>query len=608
MAISDGFDFDPARRPGIPGIDVNERPMSNADAKLFGRPAPDPTNPSFSKGPASPEAVRYAEGLRANPAPAPAGAAPPAPATPYQRGVGIGRQVGQFLDKPVVRGASRLVGIVGTANSGFGAVNDFQSGNVAGGVENALDAAASAGGSGAFGPAGVGLGIAYGGGKLAGTGIYNALGDTTKEGIGRFLNRGAQLFGGGVDDSALRALNQKGLAATPADAAGIRAGGGGAGRPPTPTNNIPGAPQGPGSDYAPGLAAVQAALIQEREAAKGSGFGGGGNVISGQGLRAGSPTLDAQVAAARAAAAARGESTDLDKPGGVTTLGGDGFGILSKAYQDQRNASFNLSSINPETRRAGEKQLADFNAQKLQESKTRGDLQAEGIRAGVSLRGQDITARGQDIDSADKRFTSAATLEGNRARLQFDLNKDSRDFGLRRETEDRQARQSSQESLRKRLESMNVTEDKDGNAVVDRRAVAEQEAGIQGFLKSKAAEARVKGRPDIAEQIEKQGVDTLGPQQFSEVTQALKLKSIARDSAGIGAFSGQFIESGDPSGYRIVGETTSAAGVPLYKLANGTTVPKRKVDFDKGGNAVIPNIIGNNRSNAFTDIGQPVGR
>jgi hypothetical protein len=233
------------------------------------------------------------------------------------------------------------------------------------------------------------------------------------------------------------------------------------------------------------------------------------------------------------------------------------------------------------------------------------------IKDATDRRGQDMISqtalRGQGSVLQGHMLTNQlAQMEHQRAQANSDRTYalEAQKYGTETAQKNETARNASSDAYNKEVTAGFTTKDDKGNEVVDKQQVAAHMAGGQAMIADAIAKARATGHGDIADRIEKEGFASLGPKQKQQITQGLAMKQLVQASHGSGPGTGNFIESPNPMDYAIVGQTTGAFGNPLYKTHNGSTVPTRAVNWDKGGNMILPNSVGNHPVKNFTAIGQ----
>lgn len=278
-----------------------------------------------------------------------------------------------------------------------------------------------------------------------------------------------------------------------------------------------------------------------------------------------------------------------------------------------------------------------------QQARNQTDLRGQDLTYGATTRGQDVQERGQDVSSGTERYVADQHLRGAMAPIQRQMYIQrltsqisqaaggdpvkaaqlAGQYGLPEVADQFQrlatgaqalgttaaaSRDAGQAAYEKQVEGQYTTPDpKTGAPTVDHAAVAEHLQGTQAAISALAAHARASGNAQAAAQLEKQGINALDENDRQQISQGIALKRLTEQNHGVGPTSGTYVESPNPLDYRIVGQATNALGTPVYKLANGSTIPQRAVNYDKGGNLILPNSFGNHRSRNFTAIGQPGG-
>lgn len=414
-----------------------------------------------------------------------------------------------------------------------------------------------------------------------------------------------------------------------------------------------------------GASDVPAQVGQPATAAPGSDVTRMGNSYSGGDI-AGDITINGKapgggfmtVPAASLTGGLRGSGGGSDSPppgGGYTAIGSPSAGVMSprdlRAYADNQpqsvgdrlfaSAGHGGNSINRMHATTEATRAANENTNAQERNQT--DLRGQDISAGVAQGAQGVQARGQDIGADTEHYVADQHLRGAMAPIQRAMymqrmtSQISRaaggdpvraaqmaaQYGLPEVADQFQklatgqqalgtsaaaSRDSGQAAYEKQVEGQYTAPDpKTGQPVVDHAAVAEHMQGTQAAISALAKHARQTGNSDAAAQLEKSGINALDENDRQQISQGIALKRLTQENHGVGPTSGTYVDSPNPLDYRIVGQATNATGTPVYKLANGSTIPQRAVNYDKGGNLILPNSWGNHRSTQFTAIGQPGG-
>ncbi len=519
------------------------------------------------------------------------------------------RLIGSVMNNPLAQGVIRPLAGFTALSDAADAKKNLDAGNTAGALDSGLSS--GAGFLSAMAPgAASGVGTAYLGGHLIGTGIDKALqmsktGQGVRDWIGGKVNNVANMFGGGVDGSRVDAAESF-VRGGPAIAPG---GAPGAVKPSSlPQASYSNEGRNPGMRFGPTPPASPFTDSNEngsigkivRDGNKFSGVNIGFNGPAGQpseGFRQDQLEL-ARNAAERAA-------TPM---GGVTGIGTRGGSMLDDLV-NKHNASkgVDMAGLSPYDRAMMTQQQRTTD--KANNVSMRGqDITAQGqvINAQTAARGQDnmltaqregnqVSMRGQDISAGTAlsgQQNSARIAAAQAAREQW--NKD-RDHGANQDRLTFEQRQQSDKDLTTQLGSMLTTKDDKGNNVTDHAAVAEHKAGITAFLEGKIREAQSvpPSSPDyakaqaLAERLQKEGPRALGPDRVQQLVAQLSAKKAnAENASSWNPLKGVQVDSSDPAAYNIVGKEKNLIFPDQYIHANGARTPSQVIDR-KGGSPVF---------------------
>jgi hypothetical protein len=224
----------------------------------------------------------------------------------------------------------------------------------------------------------------------------------------------------------------------------------------------------------------------------------------------------------------------------------------------------------------------------------------------VTLRGQDVTAGTQRATSQAAARTATANAAATKAQQDRTYELDVAKFGQEKAKTMFDQRDQADKSLTSKLESMFTTKDDKGNPIVDKERVAGHKAGVTSYIGDMIDKLRSvpRGSPDYdaaqnkAQELQSRGVSALGEDRLQKLIAQLEVKQRSEAASGGGPFSGSHVDSADPSGYDVVGQDNGLFQ-DQYRLRNGAKVPTRALDYQRGGNAILPNSWGDNTTNRF---------
>jgi hypothetical protein len=224
---------------------------------------------------------------------------------------------------------------------------------------------------------------------------------------------------------------------------------------------------------------------------------------------------------------------------------------LQSLAAEQRNASLRADT---DTSIAGMRERGDMARANLgaQTQRAINERQVE-----LGLRGQDITREGHMINA-----------QGQRARLNYDVTKDQRDYATGRADKDFDQRQTREKQLQSNIEAMTMGTDNDGKPVVNPRAAAEVRQGID------RAVARLGAN----------GVHDLGPRAEQQLMAASTLMKTMRENAGWLPWQPDKLKSIDPLDLTALKVMPNGDRMITRKdsKAMGQTIPARFFQTEEG--------------------------
>lgn len=318
----------------------------------------------------------------------------------------------------------------------------------------------------------------------------------------------------------------------------------------------------------------------------------------------------------------RGDIIQLDTSGDAPSDGRVRTQLLPSSYRSLSESPSAPSLLNARPQAGSFIEEVRNNVRRRQGDRSRGlDIQEDANIRGdrATLRGQDVAVRGQDITARGQDLTYGSSLYGhdlsaNTARAQAlrdQFNKD-RDYMRGVSNDAFSQREEADKGLTSKLESMFTTKDDKGNTVPDRDLVASHKAGITSYIGNALAslEKVPPTSPDYAQSqraaaaLREKGAAGLGEDRLQKLIAQLEVQRRSADaSSGINPLKGRHVDSSNPEDYAITGVEPGVLQ-DQYILKGGGRVPTRVLDYDKGGNAILPNFIGNSPTRRFDIIKQ----
>lgn len=215
--------------------------------------------------------------------------------------------------------------------------------------------------------------------------------------------------------------------------------------------------------------------------------------------------------------------------------------------------------------------------------------------ANVSLRGQDL-----NYDSA--MYGHQITGAANRARLGYEMGKDRRDYGLRaaefgqkQQEDNRVAGEAADKALQSNLESRYRTTDKNGNSVPDATKIGAYRSAVNATLPGLIGQLQATGDPQAiakAQELSHRGVAALDPQDHARLQQLFDRRDRMSAARGLGPNQGTFSQSDNLLDYQ---QKPGAAGVEHRTFGgNRIVTPAGSVSIrdlqynDAPANAIFP--------------------
>lgn len=298
------------------------------------------------------------------------------------------------------------------------------------------------------------------------------------------------------------------------------------------------------------------------------------NVDGGQdfGSNTGSPSAQnigaAQALSDKYGAAARGGLRDgTGSPGGFTVLGPSGGPDLrDPAYLAERAHQMDVQ--------AGMKGMSNRQRAALMQSQEGNQTQRDiatmnnATSRENTARTVGATLRGQDLSYDSSMLGHQLTAANARARLQYDMGKDNRDYGLRtaefgqKRSEAAFAQsQKASEELQKNLEARFRTTDAKGNNVPDAGKIADYRTAVQATVPALVQQLEASGNPQAiakAQDLRQRGVAALEPDDHQRLQQLFDMRDRMAQAKGIGPNQGTYAHSDNLLDYQ---QLPGAAGV-----------------------------------------------
>jgi hypothetical protein len=316
----------------------------------------------------------------------------------------------------------------------------------------------------------------------------------------------------------------------------------------------------------------------------------------------GGPDLSGELHAARLAAVARGEdpSAVSTGPQNLSVMSGSVRGlrfadeVASAPTADEMvKSGMSPAQANAALAARGAAAASERNAARNAGVTMRGqDIQARNneIDSAVSLRGQDVQTRGQDM-TAKTAAASARAEQANKDRAyQLDVQK----FGVDVAEKNRAAASTADEAVQKSLESRFRTKDAKGNDVADTAKAGQYRAALSATLPQLITQLEAKGTPEAlakAKQIRSRGASALEPGDHDGLQQLFDTRERMRESRGMGPNAGTFAESDNLLDYKQTGTEKRMFGGDRVKTNAGSVSVNDLRYADGPANALLPDMF-----------------
>lgn len=554
----------------------------------------------------SAEARAFTASGAASNAPPPGAAPKPTPpgGLRYQAGHKLGSIAAEVAANPHFKTAvkygvplAKAVGVGGALYQGSKTADDIDAGNYAGAVDHAgLATASLAGvGSGPLGAARAGwAGAAYLGGHMAGTQIRKNMDDTQNDGVGYAVNELLRKSGNmvgqkwGVDDSAMLAIRDNGINATPADAEKYRAARTQAPVPaPHATATTANEDAAPPAAAAPSLRAPAAAPVDwaarkaERDALTQRDIALGNNMESSR------------------------LAKDAAHSAGVDQMVDHGMRMQDKVDQERalQGAETSAASVigNREQFLARNKNVESLRGQQSLRLQQEGENKRLGLTNAAKLASDTMhnktLLRGQDMVSADGRYGHELTYAANKGKMAYEVGKDQRDYA-RNMTNDAHAQRianneadaKNQQNLHAEFATFLPPTMVDGKPVADTNGAAQMATAFNAKMAADhaalSAKAKAGDRRAAAalEDLEKNKHAAYGPEEKRQFVNGMKLKNLASQyhSGALNPVGGRDVATDEaPTSMRKTSDGILGFGGE-YKDNTGRTYPARAIETEDG--------------------------
>lgn len=184
------------------------------------------------------------------------------------------------------------------------------------------------------------------------------------------------------------------------------------------------------------------------------------------------------------------------------------------------------------------------------------------------------TLRSQDITSADNRYGHELTAQNNRNRMQYDMNKDQRDYKDVRGDADFTHKQASEKAWSEQIQQAH-TSTVDGKPVVDQAGANATMGAMQTMVANQVKALRASGTPEDlrrAKNLADNGVHAIDPAIRGQVIAATKLAAkVNADSSNINPLKPDPLGTVDPMD--LMGMKRNSSGDWITR--NGKVIPGR---------------------------------
>ncbi len=318
----------------------------------------------------------------------------------------------------------------------------------------------------------------------------------------------------------------------------------------------------------------------------------------------------------------RGDIIQLDTSGDAPSSGRVETRLAPSSYRSLSESPSAPSLLNARPQAASFIEEVRNNAQRRAGERARSlDIQSDAnvMNNRATLRGQDVAVRGQDIAARGQDLNYGSSIYGHdlsaktaRAQALRDQYNKDRDYTRGVSNDAFAQRGEADKNLTSKLESIFTTRDDKGNTVPDRDLIASHKAGITSYIGNTIAglEKVPPTSPEYAQfqraaaALREKGAAGLGEDRLQKLIAQLEVQRRSADaSSGFNPLKGRHVDSSNPEDYAITGVEPGVLQ-DQYILKGGGRVPTRVLDYDKGGNAILPNFMWNSPTRRFDIIKQ----
>lgn len=300
------------------------------------------------------------------------------------------------------------------------------------------------------------------------------------------------------------------------------------------------------------------------------------------------------------------------RPGGgyMSSSAGDGEARLSEARASLRNPDGSSWSANDNAIMA-----ANIRDGVDKYRGTSRDTQGAGvdkyanmpIKTAAAMRVADTqantTLRSTEMNNETSLMGNKMTNAFNLGKFRVEQSNKDREYAQTQDQQQFKQRQEYDKDLTSKLEAFHVKKDKDtGNSIVDKDAVAASKAAVTSHIAGLIRAAQARGDTATVAELQRKGPSAMGEDGLQRLLTQLEVKRrTAGAHSSFNPFGGEYIESSNPADYDITGIEPGVLQ-DQYILRGGGRVPTRSIDFSGGGNAVLPNAMGDTRTTRFDSV------
>lgn len=284
---------------------------------------------------------------------------------------------------------------------------------------------------------------------------------------------------------------------------------------------------------------------------------------------------------------AGGEQIGMARTGGTANFG-PSLSVLGPSGNAMKPRDVRAANaLAAERAIATERIAAEQRTAHMRES---GEMARANLNAGVArennaatiaatMRGQDITQQGNLISAA-----------GQRARMQYDMAKDQRDYSRNVANDDFTQQSTAQADHNKWVESTFVTRDAEGKTVPDAQKIGDFNNAAQASIGALVAQLRQSNDPTAAakaERLARRGLAGLDAEDRALLKALYDRRERHMQARGKSPFAGSGPLSNNLMDYALTGRTEGLVQNTV-QMRGGQSIPENDLRYTEPANAILP--------------------